>query len=76
MGNAVKRFNQADESVWRRLRELRVRRKGWHLRAGEAERRPRSILVNLGLHRLRGTVKEREIAQVCKGVLIPSRANW
>ena len=62
-GNAARRFNQADEYVWRRLRALRVRRKGRHLRAGEAERWSRDYFVNLGLHRLRGTVKYPELAQ-------------
>jgi RNA-directed DNA polymerase len=62
-GNAARRFNQADEYVWRRLRTLRVRRKGRHLRAGEVERWSRDYFVNLGLHRLRGTVKYPEIAR-------------
>jgi len=62
-GNAHKRFNQADTFVWRRLRKLRVRRKGRNLRAGEAERWTRDYFINLGLHRLRGTVKYPEPAQ-------------
>jgi RNA-directed DNA polymerase len=62
-GNAAKRFNQADTFVWRRLRTLRVRRKGRHLRAGEVERWTRDYFHNLGLHRLRGTVKYPELAQ-------------
>ena len=62
-GNAARRFNQADSYVWRRLRKLRVRRKGRHLRAGEADRWTRDYFVNLGLHRLRGTVEYPEIAQ-------------
>jgi len=62
-GNAARRFNQVDEYVWSRLRSLRVRRKGRHLRAGEADRWSRDYFVNLGLHRLRGTVKYPEPAQ-------------
>jgi hypothetical protein len=59
-GNAAKRFNQLDSYVWRRLRALRVERKGRHLRAGEAERWTRDYFHNLGLHRLRGTVRYPE----------------
>jgi RNA-directed DNA polymerase len=55
-GNAATRFNQVDEYVWRRLRSLRVKRKGRSLRAGEAERWTRASFWNLDLHRLRGTV--------------------
>jgi len=59
-GNAAKRFNQLDTYVWRRLRALRVRRKGRHLRPGEAERWTRDYFHNLDLHRLRGTVRYPE----------------
>ena len=62
-GNAARRFNQADTYVWRRLRALRVKRKGRHLRPGEAERWTRDYFHSLGLHRLRGTVKYPEPAQ-------------
>ena len=62
-GNADKRFNQADTYVWQRLRALRVRRKGRHLRAGEAERWTRDYFHHLGLHRLRGTVRYPERVQ-------------
>jgi group II intron reverse transcriptase/maturase len=55
-GNAAKRFNQLDSYVWRRLRSLRVKRKGRNLRPGEADRWTRAHFWNLGLHRLRGTV--------------------
>lgn len=61
-GNAAKRFNQLDTYVWRRLRNLRVQRKGRHLRPGEAERWTRESFWNLGLHRLRGTVRYPEAA--------------
>lgn len=59
-GNAARRFNQLDSYVWRRLRALRVTRKGRHLRPGEAERWTRGYFHNLGLHRLRGTVRYPE----------------
>jgi RNA-directed DNA polymerase len=55
-GNAAKRLNQLDSYVWRRLRTLRVKRKGRHLRPGEAKRWTREYFHNLGLVRLRGTV--------------------
>lgn len=61
-GNAAKRFNQLDSYVWRRLVRLRVQRKGRHLRAGEAERWTRKSFHDLGLHRLRGTVRYPERA--------------
>jgi group II intron reverse transcriptase/maturase len=56
-GNAARSFNQIDEFVWRRLRGLRIKRKGRQLRAGEAERWTRDFFQALGLHRLRGTVR-------------------
>jgi len=59
-GNAAKRFNQLDGYVWRRLRQLRLERKGRHLKPGEAARWTRESFWNLGLHRLRGTVRYPE----------------
>jgi group II intron reverse transcriptase/maturase len=59
-GNAAKRFNQLDTYVWRRLRNLRIQRKGRNLRPGEVERWTRESFWNLGLHRLRGTVQYPE----------------
>jgi hypothetical protein len=56
-GNAAKCFNQIDTYVWRRLHRLRVARKGRHLKPGEARRWPRESFWNLGLYRLRGTVR-------------------
>ena len=61
--NAARRFNQADSYVWRRLKSLRVQRKGRQLRAGEADRWTRDYFHNLGLHRLRGTVQYPEPVQ-------------
>jgi group II intron reverse transcriptase/maturase len=62
-GNAATRFNQLDTYVWRRLRTLRVKRKGRNLRPGEVKRWTRESLHNLGLIRLRGTVQYPEAAQ-------------
>ncbi|MBK8994427.1 MAG: group II intron reverse transcriptase/maturase [Myxococcales bacterium] len=59
-GNAAKRFNQLDGYVWRQLRDLRVKRKGRHLKPGEAKRWTREYFENLGLHRLLGTVRYPE----------------
>jgi RNA-directed DNA polymerase len=59
-GNAAKRFNQLDGYVWRRLKSLRLERKGRHLKPGEAARWTRDSFHNLGLIRLRGSVKYPE----------------
>ena len=56
-GNASKHFNQIDRYVADRLRSLRVKRKGRHLRAGEVDAWTREYFENLGLYRLRGTVQ-------------------
>lgn len=61
-GNAAKRFNQLDTYVWQRLRDLRVKRKGRNLRPGEVDHWTRDYFHNLGLHRLRGTVRYPERA--------------
>jgi group II intron reverse transcriptase/maturase len=59
-GNAAKCFNQLDGHVWRRLKSLRIKRKGRQLRPGEAASWTREYFWNLGLHRLRGTVRYPE----------------
>ncbi len=59
-GNAARCFNSVDEYACRRLHALRVKRKGRHLRAGEADKWTRESFWNLGLHRLRGTVRYPE----------------
>ena len=56
-GNAARSFNQVDSFVWRRLRRLRIQRKGRQLRAGEARRWTNDYFHALGLKRLRGTVR-------------------
>lgn len=53
-----------DAHVVRRLRSLRIKRKGRHLRAGEADGWWREYFEHLGLHRLRG------------GICYPVRAFW
>ena len=61
-GNAAKKFNQLDSHVWCRLRSFLVKRKGRHLKAGEAAKWTRDFFWSLGLHRLRGTVRYPEVA--------------
>ena len=56
-GNASKQFVQIDRYVEDRLRALRVRRKGRHLRPGEVAEWTREYFENLGLYRLRGTIQ-------------------
>ena len=62
-GNAARKFNQADEYVWGRLRDFLIRRAGRTLHAGQADAWTRDFFWNLGLHRLRGTVRYPEPAQ-------------
>src|SRR5213080_2530927 len=61
-GNAARKFNQMDSYVWRRLKHFMTRRKGRDLRAGEFKEWTREWFWNLGLHRLRGTVRYPEAA--------------
>ena len=61
-GNAAKKFNEIDGYVVERLRSFEVRRKGRHLKAGQASRWTREHYEALGLHRLRGTVRYPERA--------------
>jgi group II intron reverse transcriptase/maturase len=56
-GNAASKFNQLDSYVWQRLRTLRVQRKGRNLKPGEVDRWSREYFWNLGLYRLRGTIR-------------------
>jgi group II intron reverse transcriptase/maturase len=64
-GNAAKHFNQIDTYVYGRLRGMRVKRAGRQLSAGESAKWTRDFFWNLGLHRLRGTVKYPE-AVTCR----------
>ena len=61
-GNATEKFNQVDSYVWKRLRALRVKRKGRQLRAGEAQRWTSDYFQSLGWHRLLATVEYPEAA--------------
>ena len=61
-GNATKRFNQLDAYVRKRLVTLRVKRKGRHLKPGEAKRWSRDGFHDLGLMCLLGTIKYPEAA--------------
>lgn len=62
-GNAAKKFNRIDTYVWRRLMRFQVRRKGRHLKPGEARAWTQDFFVeHHGLHRLRGTVRYPEAA--------------
>jgi len=59
-GNATKQFIQIDDYVVSQLRSLRVKRKGRQLRPGEWKAWTRDYFENLGLHRLRGTIRYPE----------------
>jgi hypothetical protein len=59
-GNAARKFVQVDDYVVRKLRDLRIERKGRNLRPGEAQTWTREYFEKLGLHRLRGTIRYPE----------------
>jgi len=59
-GNAGKQFVQIDRYVEARLRTLKVKRKGRNLRPGDRAAWTREYFENLGLHRLRGTIRYPE----------------
>jgi group II intron reverse transcriptase/maturase len=61
-GNAALKFVQVDRYVVDRLRTLRVKRKGRHLRPGETRKWTREYFESLGLVRLRGTIRYPEAA--------------
>jgi RNA-directed DNA polymerase len=61
-GNAAHKFIQVDNYVGRRLRGFLWRRHGRNLRAGQATRWTEDWLHDLGLYRLRGTVRYPEAA--------------
>jgi RNA-directed DNA polymerase len=63
-GNAADKFNQIDSYVWLRLRALMRKRKGRNLRPGEMNRWTRDAFHDLGVHRLRGTVRYPGHAQL------------
>lgn len=59
-GNAADKFDEVDRYVSWRLKRMRIKRKGRHLKPGEARRWTPNYFVGLGLHRLGGTVKYPE----------------
>jgi hypothetical protein len=59
-GNAAGQFISIDSFVVRRLRTLCCKRKGRHLRSGEASCWTREYFERLGLYRLRGTISYPE----------------
>jgi RNA-directed DNA polymerase len=61
-GNAARKFMSLDSFVVRRLRTLRRKRKGRHLRPREAAGWTREYFERLGLYRLRGTIHYPERA--------------
>jgi RNA-directed DNA polymerase len=62
-GNAARNFNQIDTYVYERLRSLRIKRAGRNLKPRVASKWTREYFWNLGLCRLRGTVKYPEATQ-------------
>lgn len=63
-GNASAKFNQVDSYVWMRLRKLMRQRKGRNLRPGEMNRWTRHAFHELGLHKLLGTIRYPDRAQM------------
>jgi RNA-directed DNA polymerase len=61
-GNAATKFIQVDNYVWRRLRSFLVKRHGRNLHAGRADRWTSDWFHELGLYRLRGTIRYPEVA--------------
>jgi len=61
-GNAADKFVEIDKYVGWRLKRMRIRRKGRHLKPGEARRWSRHYFYALGLTKLSGTVAYPEAA--------------
>jgi RNA-directed DNA polymerase len=61
-GNSAVKFNQIDHYVWRRLYRLMRKRYGRNLRPLQWETWTRTWFWDLGLHRLRGTIRYPEVA--------------
>ncbi len=59
-GNAARQFGSVDSFVVRRLRKLRIARKGRNLKPGETRRWTREHFEGIGLYRLRGTIRYPE----------------
>jgi RNA-directed DNA polymerase len=56
-GNAADKFRQVDNYVVRRLRRLLIKKRGRNLRPGQVDQWSEDWFNDLGLHRLRGTVR-------------------
>jgi hypothetical protein len=56
-GNAARKFNQLDSYVWKRLSSFLAKRYGRNLRAKHFAQWTSESFWQLGLHRLRGTVR-------------------
>ncbi len=56
-GNAADHFRDLDRYVWWRLKRMRIKRKGRHLKPGEGARWTEDYFNGLGLYRLRGTIR-------------------
>jgi len=61
-GNAAKKFIQVDDYVWCRLNRFMVRRKGRNLKAADVITWTNEFFHDLGLYRLRGTIRYPEAA--------------
>jgi group II intron reverse transcriptase/maturase len=61
-GNAADKFTEIDRYVAWRLKRMRIKRKGRHLKRGEARRWDASYFYALGLYKLSGTVAYPEAA--------------
>lgn len=60
-GNATMKFLQVDTYVWLRLRRLKIKQKGRNLKSRHFVRWDRAYFYEMGLHRLRGTVRYPEV---------------
>lgn len=56
-GNAARKFGQIDDYVYRRLKRLLIKKRGRNLHAGVADQWTSDWFVEMGLYRLRGTVR-------------------
>jgi RNA-directed DNA polymerase len=56
-GNAAAKFTQVDDYVVSRLRRLQVKKRGRNLKPGQARQWTEDWFNELGLHRLRGTIR-------------------
>jgi len=61
-GNAARQFQQLDQYVTARLRDLLYKRHGSRLAAGRAADWTADFFCDLGLHRLRGTIRYPGVA--------------